>query len=147
MDAARDHGRVGGGLMQFKSPHMADQLLASSMGLQDVVRRFREMSEDIGVDPVVTRVWDPVPGDSGVHEAHRAVDFRDHTLVPDERLLGRFSETAAYTAGQVRHIVETMNAEFPREDGKLVCIHHSFCGGMLHFHLQVPVDWGQERGT
>ena len=112
--------------MRFKEPHMQAQYLSRPSKLLEACRYFAELSEEIGIEPVVTRVTDKVPGESGVHPAGRAVDFRDE--VGGSRL---------YTDEQVSSIVNAVNAKFPRDDGKLTCIHHSFNGGPLHFHIQI----------
>lgn len=121
--------------MHFKSPDCETQLKESCQFLQAVVTYFAKLSAEMGVDPVVTRVWDAVCGDSGVHEARRAVDLRDEvrsTEGPSQFL---------YTADQVQHLIHEMNDKFPRDDGKQVCIHHSFQGMPFHFHLQIPAAW------
>jgi hypothetical protein len=54
-----------------------------------------------------------------------------------------------YKPGQVNYIVDSINAAYPREDGKLVCIHHAFVNhkdnesarAPYHFHLQIPLAW------
>jgi hypothetical protein len=114
----------------YKTPDCETQLKASPTKLQEIADYFVHLSEGYGVDPCVTRVWDAVSGDSGVHEAHRAVDFRDEH---DGRSL--------YTTGQVLAIVTDIKRKYPRDDGKLTCLHHSFQGGLYHFHLQIPIAW------
>lgn len=113
--------------MKFKEAHLIDQYNARPEALKEVCRYFEELSLEFGVEPVVTRVTDRVPGESGVHPAGRAVDFRD------EFAPGLF----LYSPEESARIVEAINERFPRTDGKKVCIHHSFSGGPKHFHIQI----------
>jgi hypothetical protein len=121
--------------MIYKTPDCEDQLKQCCQKLQDIVTVFEGLSQGYGVEPVITRVWDAVCGDSGVHEAHRAVDLRDETV--DALGVSHW----LYTPAQTDTIVNTINERYPRSDGKLVCIHHSFNGGPHHMHLQVPIGW------
>lgn len=121
--------------MIYKTPDCENQLKQSSQKLQDIVMVFDSLSQRYGIESVVTRVWDAVCGDSGVHEAHRAVDFRDETH--DAGGVG----THLYSPTQIDTIVNTINERYPRADGKLVCLHHSFHGMPEHFHLQIPASW------
>lgn len=116
--------------MRFKEESMREQFESRPALLKEICAEFCALSESFGVEPVVTRVTDPVPGESGVHPAGRAVDFRDEY----SGLRGVFR---LYTDAQAEEIVRTINAKYPRKDGKLVCIHHCFNGGRLHFHLQI----------
>lgn len=121
--------------MQFKTSDCCTQLQQSPQKLQDLLTSFCELAQGYGIDPVITRVWDPVPGDSGVHEAHRGVDIRDQLVNPDG------TSENIFTPEATEFIVSRLNALYPRDDGKLVCIHHSFCEGPFHFHLQIPASW------
>ena len=121
--------------MIYKTPDCEEQLKQTPQKLQDIVTVFDALSQGYGIESVITRVWDAVCGDSGVHEAHRAVDFRDETV----NSLGQ--STFLYSPSQTDTIVNTINERYPRSDGKLVCIHHSFQGAPHHFHLQVPIHW------
>jgi hypothetical protein len=120
--------------MKFKQPHMKDQYNASPKKLLEVCEAFNQLSLKEGIEPVVTRVTDPVAGESGVHTQHRAVDFRN------EFTDGQ-SKKRLYPIETVDHIVNTLNAKFPRTDGKPVALHHSFKNGAFHFHLQIPIAW------
>ncbi len=82
-----------------------------------------------GQEAIITRVLESVCGDSGVHEARRGVDVRDE-----------FEGGRLYTDNQVKMLVEHMNTCYPRNDGKPTCIHHSFAGGPLHFHIQIALS-------
>ena len=121
--------------MKFKEPELQAQFNELPPRLQEIGLFFDQLSDEMGIDAVATRIWDPVPGDSGVHEAHRAIDFRDETRSSDGQ------SAFLYTADQVNHILTTINNQYPRTDGKLVAIHHSFNGMPYHFHLQIPIGW------
>lgn len=121
--------------MKYKTPTCLFQLVASPMKLREVVKYFEELSKEMEIEPTISRVWDPVSGDSGVHEAHRAVDIRD------EIKLSSTHSQLTYTNAQVDKIVKAINEKYPRHDGKVVCMHHSFKGGPLHFHIQIPASW------
>jgi len=120
--------------MKFKEPHMEDELMQSPEMLQQVALTFDSLSRDHGIVPVVTRVWGHIDGDSGVHAAQRAVDYRDEIRDGNRK---RF----LYTVDIRDFIVAEINRRYPRTDGKLVAIHHSFQGAPFHFHLQIPIDW------
>jgi hypothetical protein len=120
--------------MKFKKPHMKEQYDASPKKLLEVCEFFNQLSVKEGIIPVVTRVTDPVAGESGVHLQHRAVDFRN------EFFDGK-SKKWLYPIETVEHIVFEINKKFPRTDGKPVALHHSFKGGSYHFHLQIPIGW------
>lgn len=121
--------------MIFKENDLSRQFLALPKKLQEISYRFIGISQQLGKEAVVTRIKDPVKGDSGVHEANRAIDFRDETLGSDG------TKQFLYDPDDVNYLTSTLNNEYPRNDGKLVCIHHSFNGGMYHFHLQIPESW------
>lgn len=123
--------------MKFKLPHYREQLYASPKKLLEVALYFEALSLRYKVEPVVTRVWDPVPGESGVHPAKRAVDFRDQYSVGNDTF-------HLYTEEQMISILNEMNSKFPRTDGKRVCIHHSFRTGPEHVHIQIPIAWTKE---
>jgi len=116
--------------MIFKQPHMEAQYNALPEKLKDICNTFCTLSEDHLVTPVVTRVSDPVQGESGVHPLHRAVDFRN------QKFDGK-NNVWLYSQETVDEIVKAINEQYPRKDGKPTCLHHSFQGGAFHFHLQV----------
>ena len=122
--------------MLFKEPHYEAQLKASPIRLQEIAWAFDKYSnEAMCVDPVATRLWDLVPGESGVHPLRRAIDFRC------EVINGKPRSVFLYTAKEVSTLVNYINKSFPRNDNKLVAIYHSFLDGPYHFHLQIPFDW------
>ena len=113
--------------MKFKEPHMEAQLEECHPLLKLMVGDFDKLSLEIsGKEAIVTRVSDSVPGESGVHPAKRAVDFRD-----------QFQGRPTYTVDERDYILERMNKKYRRNDGKKTLIHHSFNGGPAHFHLQI----------
>src|ERR1035437_883725 len=120
--------------MKFKQPQMEDQYDKLPHKLQDVCNFFLTLSEEHLVEPLVTRVTDPVVGESGVHPAHRAVDFRNQYFDGKNNVW-------LYNQETIEEIVSEINKTFPRNDGKLVCIHHSFNQMPFHFHLQIMASW------
>lgn len=121
--------------MKFKLPEYQEQFTKLPYKLQEIALFFEDLSQQFGIEPVCTRCWDPVPGDSGVHEAHRGIDFRDQYEDDHGKLV------SLYTAAQMNSIISTINENYPRNDDHLVAIHHSFEGGMFHVHLQIPAEW------
>lgn len=113
-------------MLKFKEAHFEQQYDSRPPRLRAICADFVELASKMGIDAVVTRVTDPVSGESGVHPAGRAVDFRDE-YSPGCHL---------FTDEQVSVILEYLNGTYPRPDGLKVAIHHCFCGGPFHFHLQ-----------
>lgn len=121
--------------MIFKRPHMAKQLSECSSDLNAVAQFMDRLSRDVcKKEIIITRVSDAVEGESGVHPAKRAFDCRFQTE-------GGYY----YTEEDAEYICDKVNERFPRTDGKVTCMIHSFNGGMEHFHVQigliVPKDW------
>lgn len=116
--------------MKFKEPHMAEEYKNLPWRLRKIAEDFDRISQAFEIESVVTRVLDPVEGESGVHPAGRAVDFRDE-----------HGGSFLYTEKQMAAIVEFLNDKYKRSDWKKVCIHHSFNGGPAHAHLQIPYEW------
>jgi hypothetical protein len=113
--------------MRFKLPELKDEFWQMPAMLQVIAIFFEQTSLAVAqVDPVVTRIMEKVAGSSGVHEAGRAIDFRD-----------QFGEKRLYTPTQVIEITSRLNERFPGNDTKGTCIHHSFKGMPYHFHLQI----------
>lgn len=118
--------------MKFKDRECENQLAVAPAKLTNIAfwadhyaqcRWKRELT--------VTRVKTAVCGDSGVHEAGRAVDLRNEC--PKGRYL--------FTPDEAKALVDAINLAYPRTDGKLVAIHHSFHGAPMHFHLQIQASW------
>lgn len=120
--------------MKFKQAHMEEQYKQRPAKLKEVCEYFEELANECGREAVVTRVTDPVEGESGVHPAGRAVDFRNEVR-------GDAVTVFLFTPEQADAIVKKINEKYPRPDKKPVCLHHSFNEGCLHFHVQIPAYW------
>ena len=113
--------------MKYKTDRVFNELMAAPVMLQYVAEEFNRISRQLGVEPVLTRVLEEVEGSSGVHEDYRGIDFRNEHK-------GVF----LYTYEEVLAIEKYINDKFPRNDGRVTCIHHGFMGGPEHFHIQIP---------
>jgi hypothetical protein len=120
--------------MRFKAAHMLKQYELLPEKLQEICEVFFSISKDNGVSAVVTRVSDPVKGESGVHQDHRAVDFRNYYFD------GKVTR-CLYSVELVEEILDLINNQYKRDDGYATIIHHSFNGGEYHFHIQIPRAW------
>jgi hypothetical protein len=126
--------------MLYKTPREEQELEQACPALQLVAGYFEALSQRFGIEPVITRILEPIKGESGVHQDYRAVDFRNEMGVGGPRL---------YTDEQAKVLVDEMNKRFPRKDNKLVCIHHSFVNNKdpnskpapFHFHVQICWEW------
>lgn len=116
--------------MRFKSWFEEKEFNEAPELLKKICHEFDAISQELGVNAVVTRVKEKVEGSSGVHEAGRAVDFRD------EHPKGEF----LYDHDKREKIVTLLNLRYSRKDGKPTCLWHSFKGGMHHFHVQIPTE-------
>lgn len=116
--------------MKFKNDRCELEFKRAPERLKEIANRFDVLTQELDKEAIITRVLEPITGDSGVHEAHRAVDYRD-----------QFGKKFTFTPNEVTFLVTTINHEYPRLDGKQVCIHHSFKGAPQHFHLQIPYGW------
>lgn len=117
--------------MKFKKAYMKAQLEGSHTFLQMIAKDFEYLSYTIaGVEPTVTRVTDPVLGESGVHPDGRGVDFRY------EHPSGVFH----YSKDDAEKICAIINRKYARNDGKKTIILHRFKKGPTHFHAQVSLN-------
>jgi hypothetical protein len=116
--------------VKFKSPHMEDQYKKLPAKLKEIAELFDSLSSEMGIDAVVTRVADPVKGESGVHIDYRAIDFRNEVFDGRKRKW-------TYSIESVDEILAVINNLYRRDDRKLTAIHHSFNGGPAHFHCQI----------
>lgn len=117
---------------QFKEPHLKEQYETRPPLLLQICADFCALARAFDIEPVVTRVTDPVAHESGVHPAGRAVDFRDvHGIMHN------------YSEAQIAAIVEHLNFKYKRTDGKPVIIHHAVEGSTKHFHIQISVEQAQ----
>ena len=122
--------------MQFKEPEYENQFNKLPAKLKEIANLFSDYcNNNLTVNPTVTRVWDKVEGESGVHTCHRAIDFRDVTFNRRNNLVRTFSDR------EVTVLLEYINIRYPRVDKKKTMIYHSFQGGPHHFHIQIPFEW------
>lgn len=123
--------------MKFKLEHMREQLDGCPAKLQEIALYMDHASRaQFGKELVITRVTDGVPGESGVHQCHRAFDARI------EYATGHGDETAwYYTEEEAAKLAELVNTQYPRTDKKLTCMVHRFKNGKLHFHVQIMSIW------
>ncbi len=115
--------------MKFKEEKMREQFPLLPELLKRMISDFELVSETLGVEPVITRISDPIEGESGVHPDLRAIDFRDE-----------YEGELLYTRRAREILVLRINTKWPRNDGKLTLIWHSFRGAPNHFHLQCASD-------
>lgn len=116
--------------MKFKLPHLKTQFDKLPSLLKEITYFVEDWAHSKGKQCIITRVTDPVKGESGVHPAGRAVDIRDETSDGQD----------LFTDAEIEEIVSLVNATYPRKDGRVVALHHSFKGMPRHIHLQVPFN-------
>lgn len=116
-------------MIKFKSIQVSREFDEAPIFLKIIAKDFALASIDKAIEPVITRVMEPVDGSSGVHEAGRAVDFRNE-----------FNGKTLYSPSQVAELIAYINAKYYRNDDKPTMIHHSFNGGPFHFHIQISAD-------
>ena len=116
-------------MLKFKQPHLREQFEQSSHVLKFITYDFDFLSSKFRKDPMITRVWDVVEGESGVHPDKRALDIRDE-----------FNNEYYYSEEEVKALINYINARWQRNDGFKTCLYHSFNEGPKHFHLQIPVS-------
>lgn len=113
--------------MQFKEEKLKNEFFSMHPIVRYMAAHFEQLSlYHFKIDPVVTRILEHVAGATGIHEAKRAIDFRDESP----------KGTFLYTSEQVKFLLSEMNKRFPGNDKFLSCIHHSFNKGPHHFHIQ-----------
>lgn len=116
--------------MNFKTKAAEAQYGKLPKIMRKICEDFDAKSREMGIHPVITRVADPVDGESGVHRQYRAVDFRD-----------QFSTASfVYTVEQRNILIDYINTKYARKDKYHTCVYHSFNGAPLHFHLQIPAN-------
>lgn len=121
--------------MKFKDQPSVKQFQNACPMLKVLAWQFEKISLTFGIDPVVTRVISKIQGDSGVHSMGFGIDFRN-----------QHNDTFLYNLDQQVEILKYINELFPRSDGKKTLIHHSFNGGLYHWHAQVPPDINTLKG-
>ena len=117
-------------VLKYKFPELRREFEGLPEKLREMALCFNALSAEFGIEAVVTRVLEAVPGSSGVHEVGRAVDFRD-----------AHENAFTYNEDQRLALLYYIRAKFPRGDTKKSIIWHSFNGGPHHFHLQIPKEW------
>jgi hypothetical protein len=122
-------------IIQFKNDQAQSDYGIMPAKLKEICNFFETCVSFYYITPVVTRVREGVCGDSGVHEAGRGIDYRDQEVMSDG------SSRSLFTADQVQAICQQVADAYPRDDGKSVILHHSFNGGPMHFHIQIPFGW------
>lgn len=123
--------------MKFKEKYMRRELFDSHTLLIQIAQDFELLSYQIaGVEPVVTRVADPVVGESGIHTMRMAFDAR----------YTQEGNNPIYEEGDAVKIMDQINAKYERADGRKTVILH---GDPVHFHFQVsprPKDYKITKG-
>lgn len=117
--------------MNFKYPEMLKQYDIIPDKLKMICLDFDALSKENNIIATITRISDPVKGDSGVHEVYRGIDFRNQYF--DGK-----SFRCLYSVEVVDEILHVINDKYKRDDGLLTIIHHSFENGPFHFHVQIP---------
>ena len=123
--------------MRFKTEREKIEFQNAPPLLRKICLEFAEIAKEMGIEPVVTRVRQPVEGSSGVHEAGRAVDIRD------EYAKGEF----LFVHEQRERIVNLLNLRYSRKDKKPTCLWHSFKGAPHHFHIQIAAEESMYEGS
>lgn len=113
--------------MDFKLPGINDEYKLICPMLRLIMQEFERLSLEMGTKPVCTRILGHIEGDSLVHSAGLAADFRDE-----------YDDGFLYTLTNRMMILDEINTIFPRTDDHMTIKHHSFKGGPAHFHVQCP---------
>lgn len=114
--------------MQFKEVNLENEFKQSPILLQIIANDFSDYCLDhFNIVVMCTRIKEIVHGSSGVHEAGRAIDFRD------EHPTGNFR----FSDEQESEVCRYINQKYERNDGLPTIIFHSFCEGPKHVHLQI----------
>ena len=113
--------------MQFKVPALSKEFKNAPILLKLILLDAdRYCMERFGKELTVTRILEPVSGESGVHQDYRAADCRDV-----------FKGEPRFTENEITELLAYVNKRYARNDGKDTVIHHSFQSGPKHFHFQV----------
>ena len=115
--------------MQFKELSLKIQYKNSSAMLKMIAMDFEKISMHWGIEPVITRITDPVENESGVHVQKRAIDIRNE-----------YMKQRIYNIEQVNALVNFINATYPRLDKYKTILHHRVDGSVWHFHIQIPYN-------
>lgn len=118
--------------MNFKEPRLSEQFDKMPDLLKEISYEFAFMSYAMGIAPIVTRITDPVEGESGVHLANRAIDFRDE-----------HKGVSLYDKSDVMFLLQYFNGKYARNDNFHTLIWHAFNGMPKHFHIQIAATKAQ----
>lgn len=92
----------------------------------------RYAQEHFGIELTVTRVFEHVPGETGVHQRGLAIDFRDE-----------YMGELTFNLDQRRELLEYVNNRYVRSDGLKTLLSHKFKGGPRHWHVQCQSEWAK----
>lgn len=114
-------------MILFKDSRLKEEFESTPLLLQLITKDLAHFCETtFNKDVIITRVLEKIEGSSGVHEDSRAVDIRNQH---DEKFF--------FTELEIAPMLDYLNNKYYRNDGKPTAIHHSFCGGPLHIHIQI----------
>ncbi len=117
--------------LRYKDAHLYEQFTQLPPLLKLIVWDAADYCQRLlGIDPLVTRIADPVHGESGVHLDWRALDIRD------EFAPGKFIFTEKNRLALLKYI----NTKYPRNDKFHTIMWHSVAGSTHHFHIQISWD-------
>jgi hypothetical protein len=122
--------------MKFKTPEMQEQLNKTPIILREIAIFMDDLIKTtFKREMTITRVTDPVEGESGVHLCFRAFDVRN------EHINSTGNQVFLFEPAEAQYIVDTINHAYNRQDSFKTCLHHSYAGGFWHFHVQIPAKW------
>lgn len=113
--------------MKFKTDREKSQFIEVSLILKIIANEIDALIDAFRKEMVITRVYDAVSGESGVHLDKRAIDIRDE-----------HGGVRLFTDNEISIILKSINEKWVRNDGKQTVIHHKFGGGPFHLHVQIP---------
>jgi len=122
--------------LTYKYPGVELEFHNAPALLQHVVLTFVQLSVEMyGINPIMTRVLDPISGESGVHNQYRGADIRN-----------QYMKTFMYTKEQSSTLVNLINQKFKRIDGFKTVLMHSFKSNPAHYHFQIPHENVKMKG-
>lgn len=117
--------------MRFKKPEYSTEFNVLPKVLKIIALDLdRYTQEKFGIEMIVTRVFEHVPGETGIHQQGLAIDFRDE-----------FEGQLTFNLDQRKELLQYANERYKRSDGFRTLISHKFKNGPRHYHLQIPADW------
>lgn len=116
--------------MKFKVPRLEDEYNKAPLLLRLITEDMDGyVQQHFNKEVVITRVLEPVSGESGVHQDYRALDVRNE-----------YCGSRMFNDYEVEIILKYLNEKYYRNDNHNTAIHHSFDGNPLHFHLQIALN-------